>query len=111
VRELDPTSFDEAIARGPIVVDFWAPWCRPCLAVAPILEDLEAAAAGRVAFAKLNVDDHPEISGRYEVLSIPTVILFADGDVQQRVVGVRPRDHFEQAFASWLNGSGPSPTG
>jgi thioredoxin 1 len=103
MRELDPTSFDEAIAGGPIVVDFWAPWCRPCLALAPILEDLEAGAAGRVAFAKLNVDDHPEISGRYEVLSIPTVILFAGGDVQERVVGVRPRDHFEQAFASWLN--------
>jgi thioredoxin 1 len=103
MRELDPTSFDEAIAGGPIVVDFWAPWCRPCLAVAPILEDLEAGAGGRVAFAKLNVDDHPEISGRYDVLSIPTVILFAGGDVQERVVGVRPRDHFEQAFASWLN--------
>ncbi len=111
MRELDPTSFDDAIAGGPIVVDFWAPWCRPCLAVAPILEDLEAGAGGRVAFAKLNVDDHPAISGRYEVLSIPTVILFAGGDVQERVVGVRPRDHFEQAFASWLSESGPSPTG
>jgi thioredoxin 1 len=103
VRDLDPTSFDDAIAAGPVVVDFWAPWCRPCRAVAPILEQLEVDSAGRVAFAKLNVDEHPEISGRYDVLSIPTVILFAHGEVQQRVVGVRPRDHFERAFESWLN--------
>ena len=102
MRELDPTSFDEAIATGPVVVDFWAPWCRPCVAVVPILEELEAGSGGRVAFAKLNVDEHPEISGRYEVLSIPTVILFADGEVQQRVVGIRPRDHFERAFEAWL---------
>lgn len=102
MRELDPASFDDAIASGPIVVDFWAPWCRPCRAVAPILEGLETDSAGRVAFAKLNVDDHPEISGRYDVLSIPTVILFAEGEVQERVVGVRPRDHFERAFGDWL---------
>jgi thioredoxin 1 len=110
MRELDPASFDEAIATGPVVVDFWAPWCRPCVAVVPILEELEAGSGGRVAFAKLNVDEHPEISGRYEVLSIPTVILFADGEVQQRVVGIRPRDHFERAFEAWLSGSGPSPS-
>jgi len=110
MRELDPDSFDDAIAGGPIVVDFWAPWCRPCLALTPILEGMAADAGGRVAFAKVNIDEHPEISGRYEVLSIPTVILFADGEVQQRVVGVRPRDHFEQAFEAWLSGSGPSPS-
>jgi len=102
MRELDRASFDAAIADGPVVVDFWAPWCRPCKAIGPILEELEAAASGRVAFAKVNVDDYPEISGRFEILSIPTVILFAGGEVQQRVVGVRPRDQFEQAFADWL---------
>ena len=110
MRELDPASFDAAIANGPVVVDFWAPWCRPCKAIGPILEELEAGAGGRVAFAKVNVDDFPEISGRFEILSIPTVILFAGGEAKQRVVGVRPRDQFEQAFADWLSGSGPSPS-
>ena len=103
MRDLDPAAFDQALASDtPLVVDFWAPWCRPCKAIGPIMEQLEAGADGRVAFAKLNVDDHPEISARYDIFSIPTVILFAGGEVRQRVVGVRPRDQFEQAFADWL---------
>ena len=104
MRDLDPAAFDAAIAGGtPLVVDFWAPWCRPCKAIGPIMEQLEANADGRVAFAKLNVDDHPEISARYDIFSIPTVILFAGGEIGARVTGVRPREHFERAFANWLS--------
>jgi len=106
MRELDPESFDTAIAEGPVVVDFWAPWCRPCKAIGPILDELEANAGGRVAFARVNVDDFPEISGRFDILSIPTVILFAGGEAKQRVIGVRPRDQFERAFADWLGPAG-----
>jgi thioredoxin len=94
MRELDGTTFDDAIAGAPLVVDFWAPWCRPCRAIEPILEKLE----GRVTVARLNIDEHPEISSRYDVLSIPTVMLFAGGEPQGKVVGVRPLSHFE----SWL---------
>jgi thioredoxin len=102
MQELDASTFDEAIAGGPVVVDFWAPWCRPCHAIEPSLEELAEGAAGRVAFAKLNIDEHPEIAARYEVLSIPTVTLFEGGEPQTTVVGARARGHFERAFAAWL---------
>ncbi len=92
MRELEPATFDDAIARGAVVVDFWAPWCRPCLALEPVLEQIEA----RVPVARLNIDDYPEISARYEVLSIPTVMLFAGGEARGRVVGIRPLAHFEK---------------
>jgi thioredoxin len=95
VQELDATSFDTAIAGGPLVVDFWAPWCKPCRAIEPILEELP------LPVARLNVDEHPEIAARYEVLSIPTVMLFEKGEPRERVVGARPRSHFERAFSAW----------
>jgi len=98
VRELDGATFDDAIARGPIVVDFWAPWCRPCRALEPVLEQLEE----HVDIGRLNIDDHPELAGRYEILSIPTVMLFADGAPRGTVVGLRPLAHFEDWLAEVL---------
>ena len=92
--ELDETSFDREIAGEPLVVDFWAPWCRPCRAIEPILESLE----DRVRVARLNIDGHPAIASRYSVLSIPTVMLFTEGEPQGKVVGVRPFTYFED----WL---------
>ena len=96
MTELDEKTFDEAIASGPVLVDFWAPWCRPCKALEPILEELP------VDVARLNVDEQPGIASRYEVLSIPTVILFSGGEARGSVVGVRPRAHFEQWLAEVL---------
>jgi thioredoxin len=101
MRELDASTFDAAIAAGTVVVDFWAPWCKPCHAIEPILDDL-ARSASAVAFVKLNIDEHPEIAARYEVLSIPTVTLFEGGEPRTTVIGARPRAHFERAFADWL---------
>jgi thioredoxin 1 len=102
VRELDASTFDAAIAGAPVVVDFWAPWCRPCRAVDAVLDQLETEAENRVAFAKLNIDEHPEIAARYEVLSIPTVTLFSEGAARGSVVGARPRGHFERWLAEVL---------
>jgi len=94
VRELDTETFDDAVAGAPVLVDFWAPWCRPCKALEPILGELES----RVPVAKLNVDEHPGVAGRYEVLSIPTVMLFSHGEPLGTLVGLRPRAHFDE----WL---------
>jgi len=96
VTELDARTFDDAIAGGPLLVDFWAPWCRPCKALEPILEELP------VAVARVNIDDEPGLGSRYDVLSIPTVILFRGGEPLGSVVGVRPRAHFEQWLAEVL---------
>jgi thioredoxin len=101
MRELDGGSFDGAIGGEPIVVDFWAPWCKPCRALEPVLEQLSA----RVSVARLNVDEHPEISARYDVLSIPTVLAFADGQLRGTIVGVRPLSQFE----TWLAEVLPAP--
>ena len=94
MHELDPRTFDDTIGGEPVLVDFWAPWCRPCRALEPVLEQLER----RIAVARLNIDEHPDIAGRYEILSIPTVMLFADGEPRGTVVGIRPLSYFE----SWL---------
>jgi thioredoxin 1 len=104
VQEVTDDNFNTEVldANRPVVVDFWAPWCGPCRAVEPILTDLEREHGERVAFAKLNIDENVQTASRYGVLSIPTAILFADGEPQQTVIGARPRSHFERAWASWL---------
>ena len=97
-------TFDERVLRadGPVAVDFWAPWCHPCEAVTRVLEELEAESSGRVAFAKLDIDANPGIAGRYDVLSIPTVMVFEDGEPRTTVTGARPRRHFERMLEPWL---------
>ena len=98
MHELDETTFDAAIAGEPLLVDFWAPWCKPCKAIEPSLEALEA----RVPVARLNIDDYPEIASRFDVLAIPTVMLFADGEARGTVHGARPLAHFERWLAEVL---------
>jgi thioredoxin len=98
MRELDDETFDGAIGGDPVLVDFWAPWCRPCKAIEPILAEL----AAHVAVARLNVDDHPGVASRYSVLSLPTVMLFAGGEPRGAVVGARPKSHFDRWLAEVL---------
>jgi thioredoxin 1 len=108
VQEVTDASFEAEVLRSnsPVVVDFWAPWCGPCRAVDHILEELEREHAPRVRFVKVNIDDNFATSSRYSVLSVPTAILFAEGEPQNAVIGARSRSHFERAWEEWL---GPHP--
>ena len=102
VKILTDGNFEQEIKQGVTLVDFWAPWCGPCRAVEPILEQLEADTRGQVEFAKLNIDENPVTAARYDVLSIPTAILFDGGEAKATVIGARPRSHYERALAEVL---------
>ena len=98
---LTQATFDETLAttEGLLLVDFWAPWCGPCRAIAPVLDSLVADSGGRVNLAKVNVDDEPMLAGRYEIRSIPTILLVKDGRIVDRVVGAVPRATLEEKIA------------
>jgi thioredoxin 1 len=104
VREIGDDTFEHEVlqAERPVVVDFWAPWCGPCHAVTGLLEKLAAEHDGKADFVKVNVDDNIATASRYEVLTLPTTILFSRGEPRATVTGARPRSHFESAFSDWL---------
>ena len=86
----------------PVIVDFWAPWCKPCEAIEPHLRALAAQWDGRARLVRLNVDDNLAISGRYGVLSLPTVLLFADGEECTRILGARSRAHYQRVLETFV---------
>jgi thioredoxin 1 len=90
---LTEDNFDAAISRetGVMMVDFWAEWCGPCRAVAPVLEDLARESAGKVTLAKVNVDENPGLAARYGIRSIPTILFVKQGKVADQVIGAVPK--------------------
>ncbi len=100
---LSDASFSSEISKYPLmVVDFWAAWCGPCRAVAPIIEQLAKEYAGRVAFGKLNVDENPLTSGEFEVQSIPTLLIFRNGEAVDGIVGAVPKYQIESKIKAHL---------
>lgn len=90
IAQLTTATFDDAVTKSatPVLVDFWAPWCGPCKAIAPILEELAKDLAGKLTIAKVNVDEAGEIAGKFGIRAIPTMILFKGGEVADTYVGL-----------------------
>ncbi|MEW6420975.1 MAG: thioredoxin [Deinococcota bacterium] len=100
--ELTDSNFQSETAQGLTLVDFWAPWCGPCRIIAPVVEELASQYEGRVKVGKLNVDDNPGVSGQYRVMSIPTLILFKDGQPVEGMVGAQPKRAFEALLDKYV---------
>jgi thioredoxin 1 len=96
VTELTKNNFEQLVTESdkPVLVDFWAAWCGPCRTITPIMEELAEEYEGKAVIAKVNVDDENELSARFRIMSIPTVMLFKDGQVVDKIVGARPKSDF-----------------
>ena len=101
---LTSDSFPTAVLNSekPYLVDFWAEWCGPCRAFSPVIEELASESAGKLEVGKLNVDDNRDIASRYNVMSIPTVLLFKDGEVVVTSVGAVPKEELLRRIESYL---------
>jgi len=100
VAEVSDNSFKTDVLEStePVLVDFWAPWCGPCRMIAPMVEELAAENRGSVKVTKINIDDNPEAAQNYGVSSIPTLMIFKNGEVIERMVGVQPKSRLQQAL-------------
>jgi thioredoxin 1 len=106
IKELASADFDQEVIEGskstPVVIDFWAPWCGPCHMVSPIMEELDKEYGGTITFCKINTDECADIASRYNIMSIPTILLIKAGEVKEAVIGVTPKAAFKKKFDEHL---------
>ena len=104
IVNLSTSTFDEQVqgADKPVLVDFWAEWCGPCLRVAPVLEEIAGERADQLTIAKVNVDDNPELARRYNVMSIPTMLVFSGGEIAKLLVGAMGKTQLLQELDEFL---------
>jgi thioredoxin 1 len=102
VSELTKKEFDSFIAKGKVVVDFFADWCMPCLMMAPVMDELSEKFKGKIKFAKINVDDNSALAQKYKIMSIPNFILFENGKPIDQFIGAMPLEDFEDKLKKHL---------
>ena len=97
-------NFNDEVLQSeiPVLVDFWAEWCGPCHTIAPLIEEIASDYDGRLKVKKLNVDDNPELAGRYGVRSIPTLAVFDGGEIRETSIGVQPKAKLEQLIEQYI---------
>lgn len=102
IVQISDDTFESEVLNSPVpvLIDFWAPWCGPCRAIAPIVDQLADEYAGKLKIAKMNVDDNPRTPANYGVRGIPNLILFKDGKVEQQIVGAVPKAHLVKAIST-----------
>lgn len=102
--KVDTATWEGAVlqSKGLVMVDFWAAWCRPCLMIAPTIEELATEYAGRLTVAKLNTDENPDVASRYQIMGIPTLIFFRDGKPVEKIVGAASKQQFKEKIDSLL---------
>jgi thioredoxin 1 len=104
VSHVTDTNFEQEVLKSgkPVLIDFWAPWCAPCRAIAPVIDELAGEYAGRLKVVKINVDDNPETPARYGVRGIPNLLIIKGGQVKEQIVGAVPKSHLVRAVDSAL---------
>ena len=104
ILTLTDNTFDEEIKGSPepVLVDFWAEWCGPCKMIAPVLEEIADDSNGKLKIGKLNIDENLEVARKFEVMSIPTLILFKDGEPQHRIIGARGKGQLLQELQAFI---------
>jgi thioredoxin 1 len=104
IETVTDATFDEHVKSSdvPVLVDFWAEWCGPCKMISPVLEEIAEEQAGKIRIVKLNIDDNLDVTRRFDVMSIPTLILFKDGEPQVRLIGAKPKGALVEEISAYL---------